>query len=503
MPAKRKGPRRPKAGPPRPGPSGPWRNRLFYGDNLEILRDCIPDESVDLIYLDPPFNSKATYSVLFREPNGSGSPAQIRAFMDSWHWGPAAEAAFTEIVDRAPGQVVDVVKHLRGFLGANDMMAYLVMMAIRLVELRRVLAPTGSIYLHCDPKASHYLKVVMDAVFGARNFQNEFIWYYSGGGASKRRWARKHDVILFYTAGPEWTFNADDVRVPYKWVDGQPRADGSERDLEAGKLADDVWAHHGIMPWSSERLGYPTQKPLALLERIVRASSSKGDVVLDPFCGCGTAVVAAQRLGRRWIGIDITHLAIALVKKRLHDMFDERAEFKVEGEPVDLPGAQELARNNRYQFEYWAVSLVDGQPKESGRRKGADRGVDGVRFFLDAGQEVKKVVIQVKSGRVGVKDVREMRTVLRNAGAEVGLFVTLMNPTRQMQAEAASAGVYRSTAWGRSYPRVQLLTVADLLNRRQPELPPSAGSDVTFKRAKTSEVDDFEQTGLGGGAEAD
>ena len=477
-----------RVGKKRPAAIDAWQDRLFYGDNLDILRDCIADETVDLIYLDPPFNSNASYNILFHEANGRQSPAQIRVFEDTWHWDQAAETAFSEIVARGSGKVVDVIRHLRGFLGSNDMMAYLVMMAIRLVELRRVLKSTGSIYLHCDPKASHYLKVVMDAVFGAKNFQNEFIWYYSGGGASKQRWARKHDVILFYTAGAKWTFNADAVRVPYKWVDGQPRADGSERNLEAGKLADDVWEHHGIMPWAAERLGYPTQKPEALLERIIKASSNKGQVVLDPFCGCGTAVVVAQKLGRKWMGIDITHLAIALIKNRLGDMFGKEVGYKVEGEPIDLPGAKQLAADDPYQFQWWALSLVGARPTDPSKRKGADKGVDGVRFFIDARQEVKKVVVQVKSGHVGVKDVRELRTVMKNVGADVALFVSLVKPTRDMRTEAVAAGAYKSVTWGRDYPRVQLLTVADLLNKKEPDLPPSASSDATFQRAKPAEA---------------
>ena len=220
-------------------------------------------------------------------------------------------------------------------------------MAMRLLEMRRLLKPTGSIYLHCDPTMSHYLKLVMDAVFGRGRFQNEFIWHYSGGGASKRRWARKHDVILYYTYSDSWTFNADSVRTPYKWIDGQTRADGSGRDLEAGKLPDDVWEHHSVMPWSKERTGYPTQKPLALLDRIIRASSNPGDVVMDPFCGCATTMVAAHALGdREWVGIDISPKAAELVVERLTDL--QGAMFTDYVHRVDIPLRTDLGALPRY-----------------------------------------------------------------------------------------------------------------------------------------------------------
>ena len=243
-----------------------WVNRtLLRGDNLEFLK-AMDRERVDLIYADPPFFSQRDYG----------------KFSDTW---PSLEA-------------------------------YLDFMRPRLGEMRRVLKPTGSVYLHCDPTASHYLKVMMDAVFGRERFQNEFIWYYGGGGASKSRWGRKHDVVLFYSVSDKWTFNSDAVREPHKWTRGQVRADGSKRSSK-GKLADDVWQHHSLMPWANERTGYPTQKPLALLERIIKASSNRDNLILDPFCGCATACVAAERLNRRWAGIDISPLAVKLVNDRI------------------------------------------------------------------------------------------------------------------------------------------------------------------------------------------
>ena len=303
-----------------------WGNRtIFTGDNLEVLRR-MNTGSVDLVYLDPPFNSNRNYSAPI------GSKAAGAAFKDLWTLDDIKELDHEELREQSPA-LHDVVLASR-LAGGDSTMAYLMMMSARLIELRRVMKPTASIYLHCDPTASHYLKMVMDCVFGRNQFQNEFIWHYGGGGAAKTRWGRKHDVLLFYSAGDSWTFNADDVRTPHKWVDGQKRADGSDRN-EKGKLADDVWQHHGVMPWSGERVGYPTQKPTALLERIIKASSNEGDVVLDPFCGCATTAIAAEKLGRQWVGIDLSPLAFQLVKQRL-------------GSQLDLPDLEPTERTGKH-----------------------------------------------------------------------------------------------------------------------------------------------------------
>lgn len=458
-------------------------NLLYYGDNLDILRRYLKDESIDLIYLDPPFNKNVSYNVLYSEQNGSRSPAQVKAFEDTWRWDQAAVAAYEEVVETG-GNVSRALQGLRTFLGENDMLAYLSMMAPRLVELQRVMKPTGSIYLHCDPTASHYLKLLLDAVFGPANFQNEFIWYYSGGGASKRRWARKHDTILFYTKGKKWTFNADAVRTRHKWTRGQRRADGSARDYEKGKLADDVWEHHSLMPWAKERLSYPTQKPEALLERILLASSNKGDLVLDPFCGCGTTIAVAQRLNRPWIGIDITHLAINLVKHRLQDAFGDQIsdEYQVIGEPTDLPGAEVLAKQDPFQFQSWALGLVGARHADP--KKGSDRGIDGRLYFHDEPQKkgsTKQIILSVKSGGVSVKDIRDLRGVMERESAEIGVFITLRNPTKPMRSEAVEAGFYESP-WGK-HTRLQILTIKELLEGVRIDKPPSRQADVTFKKA--------------------
>ena len=455
-------------------------NILYYGDNLDVLREHVDRESVDLIYLDPPFNSNATYNVLFAEQNGSRAAAQIRAFEDTWQWDKVAAEAYQEVVE-AGGPVSEAMQAFRTFLGESNLLAYLSMMAPRLVELRRVLKPTGSIYLHCDPTASHYLKMLMDAVFGAGQFQNEFIWYYSGGGASKRRWARKHDVILFYSKGREWTFNADEVRVPYKWTDGQRRADGSERDLEAGKLPDDVWEHHSLMPWAGEQLGYQTQKPEALLERIIKASSNEGDTVLDPFCGCGTTIAVAERLKRRWVGIDITQAGIVVIKKRLRDAFGDAIQYQVIGEPTTVPDAQALADADPYQFQWWALGLVDARPVE--QKKGADKGIDGRAYFHDEGKsgKTKQVIFSVKAGNVTVSHIRDLGHCVTREKAQIGVLISMQKPTKPMRAEAAGAGFYDSP-WGTKHPRLQLLTVEELLAGKAVDMPPSRDLR-TFKKA--------------------
>ena len=281
---------------------------IFCHDNLDVLQG-INSGSVDLIYLDPPFNKNKRFTAPV-ESSASG------AYFDDIFKEEDVKDEWIQTIKEDQPELYTYLSGIRG-VGKPYNFAYLAYMAIRLIECHRILKVKGSIYLHCDPTMSHYLKTTMDCIFGEENFRNEFIWYYSGGGASKRSWAKKHDVILFYSFSETWTFNANSVRTPYKWDKGQKRADGSKRDYEKGKLADDVWQHHSVMPWAQEHTGYPTQKPLALLERIIKASSNAGDIVLDPFCGCATTCVAAEHLGRQWVGIDTSIKAFELVKERL------------------------------------------------------------------------------------------------------------------------------------------------------------------------------------------
>ena len=519
-----------------------WTNRLYFGDNLDIMREHLADESVDLIYLDPPFNSNATYNVLFREKSGEDSAAQITAFDDTWHWSIESEYAYRDVVENGPHRLSRMLQAMREFLGQNDMMAYLTMMAQRMAELHRVLKPTGSIYLHCDPTASHYLKLLMDAVFGIENFKNEIVWKRTSAHSDAKRYGRITDIIFFYTKSDQWTWNlqyqpydeAYKARFRYTdpdgrvWTDDNLTAKGlagggyeyeykgarslwrvpleTMRRLDAegrlhftsrggirrkryldeleGRPVQALWDDIGpINSQAKERLGYPTQKPEALLERIISASSNEGDVVLDPFCGCGTAVAVAERLKRRWVGIDITHLAISLMKSRLHDTFGEQlSEYEVVGVPQDLESAEALAQQDRYQFEWWALGLVDARPAQN-RRKGADSGVDGyINFFDDDSGKSKRVVVQVKSGRVNVSQIRDLKGVMEREKAEIGLFITLRLPTRPMRREAASAGLYTPNYFRDQFPRMQILTIEELLAGAKAQYPRFA-PEATFKQA--------------------
>jgi DNA modification methylase len=524
-------------------------NVLYYGDNLDILRRYIKDETVDLIYLDPPFKSEQDYNVLFAEQNGSRAAAQIKAFEDTWRWDQAAARAYQEIVETGPARVSQVMQGFHTFLDGTDMMAYLAMMAPRLVELRRVLKPTGSIYLHCDPTASHYLKMLMDAVFGPVNFKNEIVWKRAQPKSHTRiRLSRAHDTILCYGKTENAAFNqqythADmgyiekfyrhvepetgrrymlgDLTNPNKdrphltyefppgsgvvrvwwwtrermvkgWKEGRvvlPEKGKIVRerrylDEMPGRPVTDIWDDIEHLHGShKESLGYPTQKPESLLERIIRASSNEGDLVLDPFCGCGTAVVVAERLKRRWMGIDITHLAVALMKHRLRDAFGKQVKYRVVREPVSLPDARTLAEENRYQFQWWALGLVGARPVE--QKKGADKGIDGRLYFHDEADiektKTKQIVISVKSGKVGVKDIRDLRGVVDREKAQIGVLISMEKPTRAMRTEAAGAGFYKSP-WGK-HPVLQILTVEELLKGKTIDYPDVPGVNVTFKRA--------------------
>jgi len=478
-----------------------WKNKLYFGDNLKILRDTkqFPDECVDLIYLDPPFNSNATYNILFEE-SGEKSEAQITAFEDTWHWGRESEKAYHEVITRGPDKLAALLDALRSFLGANDMMAYLTMMAVRLVELRRVLKPSGSIYLHCDSIAHPYLRLVLDAIFGGRQRRNDIIWYYPNklptGG---RVFDRIHDVILYYLKDIRGKYTYNEFRIPTEYEGTQlvtkkiagkrvpvydPETGKQLRVLATDKPLGDVWRINMIHPQSKERLGYPTQKPEALLERIITASSNEGDVVLDPFCGCGTAIAVAERLHRRWIGIDITHIAITLIKNRLHDAFGpELSDYAVYGVPSDLAGARALARQDRYQFEWWALGLVDARPAQE-KKKGADTGIDGIINFIDdKSGKAKRIIVQVKSGEVNAGQIRDLKGVLEREKAAIGAFITLKEPTAPMEKEAATAGFYEPEHLpGLKFPRLQILTIEELFAGKKLEYPRLA-PNATFKKA--------------------
>jgi DNA modification methylase len=511
-------------------------NVLYYGDNLEILRKHIPDESVDLIYLDPPFNSSATYNILFKEPGGKSSQAQMSAFEDTWHWGLESERALQEIAASpiAPAATKEFMSVLPNLVGKRtDMSAYITMMCVRLIELRRVLKDTGSIYLHCDPTASHYLKLLMDTIFGVQNFRNEIVWKRTNAKSlAFTRFASNHDIILRYTKSEKWIWNPqyteydpEYLKIFYKYIEEgtgrRYRLDNlanpnknrphltyeflgvtrvwrwtKERmqdaynkgliiqskpggvpafkrylDEQQGTPIGDTWNDiPPIQSHSSEGLGYPTQKPEELLERIIKVSSNEGDIVLDPFCGCGTAVVAAQNLKRKWIGIDVTHLAIGLMKWRLKNLTPP-AKFTVIGEPKDLTGAQELAAQDKYQFQWWAVAEIGGQPYGE-KKKGADTGIDGYTYYMDEKDKIKKAIISIKGGHnANVSMIRDLGHVIDREKADIGILISIDEPTRPMVEEAAMKGFYHSPL-GRDYPRLQILTIAQILEGKRPDIPP-------------------------------
>ena len=535
-------------------------NTLYYGDNLDILRQYVPDESVDLIYLDPPFNSNASYNVLFKEQSGEESPAQIKAFTDTWEWTQESERVFEQEIimnPTTPPNVKDMITAFREFIGRNAMMAYLVMMTPRLVDLRRVLKPTGSIYLHCDPTASHYLKLVMDAIFGVTSYRNEITWKRTSTvkgnfGQGSKLWGQATDTLLYYTKTNDYVFNQPFGPYSQEYIDkayrhvepetgrryrlvsmigpggaakGNPQYEvmGVTRywryskvrmqelidqglivqskpgavpnrkyylDEGRGVPVQSLWDDIGNLQASAaERLGYPTQKPQALLERIIEASSNEGDVVFDPFCGCGTAVAAAEKLKRQWIGVDVTHLAVALMKNRLKTGFNivPGKDYEVVGEPADVGSARALAEQDRYQFEFWAMSLLEAFPREQ-KKRGADRGIDGVIHFIDGPhRSAHKAVVQVKSGRVSSPLIRDLKGTVDREKAALGLFITLEDPTRDMRTEAVSAGFYHSEVWQRDYPKIQIRTIEDLLTGNTFDIPPHPSMYQAAQRVRRPE----------------
>lgn len=527
------------------------RNTLFYGDNLDVMRRYLANDSVDLIYLDPPFNSNADYNVLFAEHSGDRAAAQIKAFEDTWTWDIDSRRAYEETVEQG-GPLSEAMQAFRQMLGGSNMMAYLAMMAPRLHEMHRVLKPTGSLYLHCDPTASSYLKLVLDAIFGVRRFRNEIVWKRTGShGDAKRKFSSTSDTLFLYTKSDTYTFNKqfvehfeEYVRTKYRYVDGdgrryrldnlrsphprpnltydykgyRPHANGwavslgrmQELDVAGllhfpakpdgriefkryldnskGQPISNVW--DDIPPINSraqERLHYPTQKPEALLRRILTTSANPGDTVLDPFCGCGTTISVAEQVGMAWIGIDITHLAIGLIKHRLQDQFGPAvtATYKVVGEPVSLPDAERLAREDPFQFQAWALGLVGARTAQSAK-KGADKGIDGTLYFHDDPQgKAKRILLSVKAGvNVNVAMVRDLVGTAAREKADLGVLLTFTKPTGPMSTEAADAGFYSSPMGGK-HPKIQILTIEELLAGKGIDYPArSQRADLTFKKAR-------------------
>ncbi len=476
-------------------------NTLYYGDNLEVLRkpQYLKDESVDLCYIDPPFNSKRNYNQIYNNV-GSEDRAQAQAFVDTWTWDEHANAGFDELLANEQGrfttQTVDLIKGLAPVLKKGSLLAYLVSMTLRVTEIHRVLKPTGSFYLHCDPTASHYLKVMLDSIFEPTggDFQNEIIWHYNTGGKGRRTFLRKHDTIFWYTKNKdEYLFNRDAIAVPRTvgtahlrhgtdedgrefYEDFSPRKSGKQYRwyLDEGLTPMDVWTDiQALNPVASERLGYPTQKPEALLERIIQASTNPGDTVLDAFCGCGTTIAVAQRLGRHWIGIDITYQSIALILRRLEHQFGKEvlATITLNGIPRDMDAARALALKRddrvRKEFEKWAVLTYSTNRARINDKKGGDQGIDGTAFFMAGANENAKVVFQVKSGTVGRGDIAKLNNDRQREQAELAVFLTLQPSTKGMDDEAAAAGLYNHKLMGRTYPRVQIVPIADIVDHHK------------------------------------
>jgi site-specific DNA-methyltransferase (adenine-specific) len=508
--------------------------QLYFGDNLPVLRKHLKDETVDLIYLDPPFNSNASYNVLFKTPAGDQSAAQTDAFKDTWRWGDEAETAIDEVKDRNL-DAFSLLRSLRGFLHDSDIMAYLSMMSVRLIEMHRALKPTGNLYLHCDPTASHYLKILLDGIFGPHQCVAELIWRRTNARGTTGRWPRVHDVILHYSKTDSFTFHslktqADHAKLPHTLITGSDgrkyqtyelTAPGKTKNGESGRpwrgfdpskfrrhwansqAQMNEWDQAGLIHWASnngfprrrdaqafdpsqrmvtvgdvwadidrlnqtakERLGYPTQKPLALLERIINASSNPGDFVLDPFCGCGTTIHAAEKLGRRWVGIDIEYAAIQIIEDRLKTHLP-LARYETFGIPEDEYGARELARRAPRQFEKWAVSRLGGTP----RGGTGDRGIDGEIVFKTGRNRYGRAIVSVKGGQnVSPSMIRDLKGTVYREGADIGFFVCLEEPTAEMSYEASTAG--RTELPTGKRPKLQILTVRDLVQGPKLGLPP-------------------------------
>ncbi len=451
-------------------------NVLYWGDNRDVLRAEIPDESVDLIYLDPPFNSKRDYNAIFRDETGAAAPAQIKAFTDTWKWHMAVDAYQEVITAHDSGNVGKLLQAMHDALGPNDVMAYLSMMAVRLGELWRVLKPSGSIFLHCDPTASHYLKLLLDARFGKTNYRNEIVWHYRKWPSGRAQYQRNHDVLFFYSKADSRdryfqahmmdrtasTLRRFGTKKIISGHDAEGRRVPSQMSDEdsPGVWGDDVWDIARIAPIKQR---YETQKPPALLERIIAAASRPDDIVLDPFAGCGTAIVEAHRANRQWIGIDVTYWAIATIIEYMTDEFGA-INIPVVGSPTTEDEARRLGHMDPIKFEQWVVKgLLDARPT-------GGKPVDGDKTFVDDQTMTgKKCIIEVTV----MRSKKHFDAFLHHAAqAEMGIYVLLDKPTSGMVAAAKEAGSYHSPGWQRDFPKIQIRTVAELLNGKPPELPP-------------------------------
>lgn len=538
-------------------------NILYYGDNLDILRRKVKDDSIDLCYIDPPFNSKRNYFQIYNNV-GKDDQAQAQAFIDTWTWNELALAGFQEIITGYEGrytqQTIELLKGLRAVLSDGGLLAYIVSMTQRVNEIQRVLKPTGSFYLHCDPTASHYLKLVLDSVFCARggDYLNEIVWPRTNAHNMKTRgYIRSNDILFFYVKGKDFIWNQPytsysqaqlkrykpdesgrlytgqdltmsgnsnrnfvwrGVKPPKnrgwavseeqleKWwnegkilkkLDGKPRFDGLKvyLDEKPGKAVGTNWTDiERIGNTSDERLGYPTQKPEALSERIIQASSNEGDTVLDAYCGCGTTVAVSQRLRRNWVGIDITYQSIAVILKRLEDSFGAAVMESVtlDGIPRDMESARALANKKddrvRKEFEKWALLTYCKNRATINEKKGADKGVDGMAYMVTGVGTTNRVIFQVKSGKVQRNDIATLNSDRQRENAVLAIFITLEEPTKPMKEEALAAGAYHYELLNRDYPRIQIVTIKEMLeDGKRIDLPLGVEVLKSSAAAKTSE----------------
>ncbi len=500
------------------------KNQLFYGDNLEVLRKFVADNSVDLIYIDPPFNSKRNYNQIYNN-EGSEDKAQAQAFVDTWSWNRTSEIALREIHSNENGlltrETIKLISGLVEILGKSSFLAYLVNITIRIVEMYRVLKDSGSFYLHCDPTMSHYLKLILDSIFGSQNFRNEIIWCYSGGGGSKNHFGNKHDTIFFYSKSKNYCFNSDSVRVSYTEGGGTFQALQSNKIMnkkikdkvhqwkpnEAGKVPEDWWTIPFINPMSKERLGYPTQKPETLLERIIKASSNENDTILDAYCGCGTTIAVAEKFKRNWIGIDITYQSISLILKRLEDTFgrDFTKEFVdketqeiipasliLNGVPQDMESAIALAHKVddrlRKEFEKWAILTYSNNRAIINEKKGADKGIDGIAFIMESNEKVREVILSVKSGNGNVSQIRDLRGVIERENSVMGILISLEEPTKPMLQEAEAAGIYVNPLTNQEFRKISIVTIEEMLKGARLTLPMNLEVLKSASRKKISEM---------------
>lgn len=491
------------------------KNKLYYGDNLEIMRKYISDESVDLCYIDPPFNSKRNYNQIYNNI-GKEDYAQAQAFEDTWTWDSAAESGLNEIQTNSNRkyslQTMYLINGLEKVLKKGSLFAYIISMTQRIVEIHRTLKPTGSLYLHCDPNSSHYLKIVLDSIFcaGGGEFHNEIIWCYRKWSVSQRQFVRNHDVIFFYSKEKDkhifnTLFMQPSKGTMKRWKGKKQQAvfeDGVRKaasvDEEAVSPMADWWDISILNPNSKERLGYPTQKPEALLERIISASSDEGGIILDAFCGCGTTVAVAQRLKRKWIGIDITYQSISLIRKRLEDSYGKEihGDIELSGVPIDRESAVALSLKagdkTRKEFEKWAILTYSNNRAIINEKKGSDRGIDGVAFIMTRSGGSREIIFSVKSGKVNSSYIRDLRGTIERENAAGGILITLNPPTGAMVREAKTAGFVDNDLMAVPLDKIKIVTVDEILAGERLQLPLSI---PVVKSAQRKRSPDF-QTSL-------